>query len=352
VNSLSSDIIHEFGSQEEWNESFYFNFYDRGQDICGFMRIGLKPSKKLKDVFCFLMLPDGSVMGIKDSVAMEDNELEAKGLKLAKVEDEKKWHLEFSGELPKMHKDAEKEPVETLWFLGDYAAYHPSSARVSRMVALVFQAMGLDFGCLLKSERSAGNDVRRAGEEGLFEMLAEQNVQALGKAQFRRIVTTDPHTYHTLKHDYRRFGLDKPVYHYSELLDEAIRQGRLSLKQKLEGTAVLHDACYLGRYNGIYDPPRRVLDALGLKRLEMPRSREHSFCCGAGGGKIWMGEDEAVKERPAVNRIREALAISGVTHFVVVCPKDLGMFEDAVKTVGQEDRLKVVDLGELVFEAI
>lgn len=108
---MSSDIIHEFGSQEEWNESFYFNFYDRGQDICGFMRIGLKPNKKLKDVFCFLMLPDGSVMGIKDSVAMEDNELEAKGLKLAKVEDEKKWHLEFSGELPKMHKDAEKEPV-------------------------------------------------------------------------------------------------------------------------------------------------------------------------------------------------------------------------------------------------
>jgi hypothetical protein len=108
---LSSDVIHEFGSQEEWNESFYFNFYDRGQDICGFMRIGLKPNKKQKDVFCFLMLPDGSVMGMKDSVAMEDNELTASGLKLVKVEDEKTWRLEFSGELPKMHKDAEKESV-------------------------------------------------------------------------------------------------------------------------------------------------------------------------------------------------------------------------------------------------
>jgi hypothetical protein len=108
---LSSDVIHEFGSQEEWNESFYFNFYDRGQDICGFMRIGLKPNKKQKDVFCFLMLPDGSVMGMKDSVAMEDNELTAGGLKLVKVEDERTWHLEFSGELPKMHKDAEKESV-------------------------------------------------------------------------------------------------------------------------------------------------------------------------------------------------------------------------------------------------
>jgi len=261
--------------------------------------------------------------------------------------------FDWAKDLPQPLKDAEKEPVETLWFLGDYAAYHPSSSRVSRMVALTFQAMGLDFGCLLKGERSAGNDVRRAGEEGLFEMLAEQNMQALGKARFQRIVTTDPHTYHALKHEYARFGLDKPVFHYTEILDEAIRSGRLRLKpKKIDGAVVLHDACYLGRYNGIYDPPRRVLDALGLRRLEMPRSREHSFCCGAGGGKIWMEDDESVKERPAVNRIREALAIDGVTHFVVVCPKDLGMFEDAVKTVGAEGRLKVIDLGELVFEAI
>jgi Fe-S oxidoreductase len=260
--------------------------------------------------------------------------------------------FEWAKDLPQPIKDAEKEPVETLWFLGDYAAYHPSSARVSRMVALVFQAMGLDFGCLLKSEKSAGNDVRRAGEEGLFEMLAEQNMQALQKAQFQRIVTTDPHTYHALKHEYRRFGLEQPVYHYTELLDEAIARGRLALKEKLEGTAVLHDACYLGRYNGIFDPPRRVLAALGLTLREMPRTRENSFCCGAGGGKIWMEEDEAVKERPSVNRIREALAMSDVTHFVVTCPKDLGMFEDAVKTVGQAERLKVVDLGELVFKAV
>ena len=109
----------------------------------------------------------------------------------------------------------------------------------------------------------------------------------------------------------------------------------------------MHDACYLGRYNGIYDPPRRVIDALGLNRLEMPRSREHSFCCGAGGGRIWMGEDEHVNERPAVNRIREALAMNGVTHFVVACPKDLGMFEDAVKTVGAETRLRVVRFGRI-----
>ena len=107
----STDVIHEFGSHEEWNESFYFNFYDRGQDICGFMRIGLKPNRKEKSVFCFLMMPDGSTLGIKDAMEMENNDLEAKGLKFVKIEDDKKWRLEFSGELPKATKEGEKENV-------------------------------------------------------------------------------------------------------------------------------------------------------------------------------------------------------------------------------------------------
>ncbi len=249
-------------------------------------------------------------------------------------------------------KDASKEPVDALWFLGDYAAYHPSSSRVSKMLAQVFRAGGLDFGVLPKGEQSAGNDVRRVGEEGLFEMLAQKNMKALGNAWFIRILTTDPHTYHVLKNEYGRFGLDKPVLHYTEWLDEALHSGQLQFTRRLAGTAVFHDPCYLGRYNGIYDPPRRVIQASGLTLAEMPRNRENSFCCGAGGGKIWMEEEQGITERPAVHRIREALDVPGVTHFVVACPKDLGMFEDAVKTVGAEDRLQVVDLGELVFQAI
>ena len=105
----STDIIHEFGTHEEWNESFYFNFYDRGQDICGFMRIGLKPNKKEKSVFCFLMMPDGNVFGVKDQAVMENNDLEVAGLKFYKLEDDKKWRLEFDGELPKIAKEGEKE---------------------------------------------------------------------------------------------------------------------------------------------------------------------------------------------------------------------------------------------------
>lgn len=258
------------------------------------------------------------------------------------------WATDLSAPL----KDARKESVETVWFLGDYAAFHPSSVRVSRQVASVFQAAGLDFGILGDGEQSAGNDVRRLGEEGLFEMLAEKNMKALGKAQFQRIVTTDPHTYHALKHEYGRFGLDKPVLHYTEVLDDLLRGGKLLLKRQLEGTAVYHDPCYLGRYNGVYDPPRRIIEAVGLRRAEMPRNRENSFCCGAGGGKIWMQEEEGVHQRPALLRIKEALEVPGVTHFVVACPKDLGMFQDAVKTAGAEGRLRVADLGELVYEAM
>lgn len=260
--------------------------------------------------------------------------------------------FEWAKDLPVPLKDARKEPVETLWFVGDYAAFHPSAMRVSRMVARVFQEAGLDFGILGEAEQSAGNDVRRMGEEGLFEMLAEKNMKAIAKAQFDRIVTTDPHTYHSLKHDYRRFGLDKPVLHYTEVLDDLLQKGRLPLKQRLTTCAAYHDPCYLGRYNGIYDPPRRIIDALGMKRVEMPRHCEDSFCCGAGGGKIWMQEEKGISQRPATIRIHEVLQLPDVTDLIVACPKDLAMFQDAVKTAGAEGRLGVVDLGELVYDAM
>ncbi len=259
---------------------------------------------------------------------------------------------QWAKDLPLALVDARREPVDWLWFVGDYASYHPSSARVSRLVALLLQDAGIDFGVLQHDERSAGNDVRRVGEEGLFEMLAEKNAAALAKAQFRRIFTTDPHTLHALKHEYRRFGLQELVQHYSQLFDDLIANGTFIIRHPLKGRAVYHDPCYLGRYNGVFDPPRRVVEATGMQLMELPRNRENSFCCGAGGGKIWMDDEPGLTERPAVLRIREALDVAGVTHFVVACPKDLGMFEDAVKTVGAEDRLKVVDLAELVFDAV
>ena len=144
----------------------------------------------------------------------------------------------------------------------------------------------------------------------------------------------------------------KPVLHYTELLDELLRQGTLQIHRRLAYVVTYHDPCYLGRFNGVYEPPRRVLRALGVRLVEMPRHGPNSFCCGAGGGRIWMKDTPNIEERPAENRVKEALALPGVECLVVACPKDLVMFQDAVKTVGAEGRLRVADLGELVYEAL
>jgi Fe-S oxidoreductase len=249
-------------------------------------------------------------------------------------------------------KDARREQVEFLWYVGDYASYSPTLTDVTVKTAEVFRKAGLDFGILYDAERNAGNDVRRVGEEGLFEMLVEKNTMALSKCKYQAIVTTDPHTYNTLKNEYPRNG-DKPhpVFHYTELLDQLITSGKLKLNKKLGYKVTYHDPCYLGRYNGVYDAPRRVIEATGCELVEMPRHKDGSSCCGAGGGRIWMAEGE-IQERPSESRIHEAVKLGGVTAFVVSCPKDVSMFRDAVKTTGNESRLEVKDLIELVHAAL
>lgn len=259
-----------------------------------------------------------------------------------------KWTQPIQGRI----KDARKEPVEYLWFVGDYASYNAGLAEITRKTAEVFLAAGLDVGILYDSERNAGNDARRVGEEGLFEMLREKNQAVLGKCQYKSLVTTDPHSYNTLKHEYGlASGNGRSVLHYSELLDELIASGRIKLSKPLGHRVTYHDPCYLGRYNGIYDAPRRVIEATGCALQEMPRHGDRAFCCGAGGGRIWMEEGE-VKERPSESRIREAVGLGGVQVFVVACPKDVTMYRDALKTTGHEDRLVVKDLIELVHEAL
>jgi len=249
-------------------------------------------------------------------------------------------------------KDSRKEAVEVLWFVGDYASYSPTLTDITQKTAEVFQRAGLDFGIMYDGERNAGNDVRRVGEEGLFEMLVMDNSAAMGKSTHGTIVTTDPHTYNALKNEYPANGNPgPPVLHYSELLDQLIASGQLTFSKRLGYKVTYHDPCYLGRYNGVYDAPRRVIEATGCEVVEMPRCRDRALCCGAGGGRIWMDEGE-VKERPSEVRIHEAAALDGVQVFVVACPKDVTMYSDAVKTTGHEEHLAVKDLIELVHEAI
>jgi Fe-S oxidoreductase len=249
-------------------------------------------------------------------------------------------------------KDARREPVEYLWFVGDYASFDPALQALTRGVARLFHAAGVDFGILYEGERNAGNDVRRAGEEGLYQLLVERNAAALARARFRAVVTTDPHTYNTLRFEYPAFGAAYPVYHHTELLWQLVQQGRLAVRP-LDAVVTYHDPCYLARYAGLTEPPRQLLRALGLRLVEMRRHGRQSFCCGAGGGRIWM-TDSRVPGVPtaAEQRIAEALELPGVQYFVVACPKDVTMYRDAVKTAGAEGRIAVKEISELVTAAL
>jgi Fe-S oxidoreductase/nitrate reductase gamma subunit len=244
-------------------------------------------------------------------------------------------------------KDVRKEAADYLWFVGDHAAFDPRAAEVSQTVARLLSDADVDFGILYDGERNAGNDVRRAGEEGLFEMLRDSNVEAFESASYKRMFTTDPHSLNTLRGEY---PTDDDVLHYTALLDELISAGKINLGS-LTGKATYHDPCYLGRYQDEYEAPRRLIQATGLDVVEMGRCRENSLCCGAGGGRIWM-DDSSLAERPSENRIREAVALGDdVRFFVVSCPKDMIMYSDAVKTTGNEGRIEVIDIAQLVERA-
>lgn len=241
-------------------------------------------------------------------------------------------------------KDVRETPVEYLWFVGDYASFDPRAGEVSCSVARLMTAGGVDFGILYDGERNSGNDVRRTGEEGLFEMLREQNMEALAGAQYQKIFTTDPHSLNTLRNEY---PLESEVLHYTQVLDGLVTGGDLAVGS-LTGKATYHDPCYLGRYAQEYDAPRRLIRATGMELIDMGRCRENSFCCGAGGGRIWM-DDSGFTERPSENRIREAVALGeDVRFFVVACPKDLAMYSEAVKATGNEGRIEVVDVAQLL----
>jgi Fe-S oxidoreductase len=164
-------------------------------------------------------------------------------------------------------------------------------------------------------------------------------------------MTSDPHSLNALKNDYRHFGTGFEVLHHTALLAELLTDGRLTLAPPAGGGRVTyHDPCYLGRYNGGFDAPRDLIAAAGYSLHEMPRCREKSFCCGAGGGRIWQGDD-GVTERPSENRIREALGLGDVELFVVACPKDKVMYTAAIDALGVADRLKVMDVAELLIPA-
>lgn len=250
-------------------------------------------------------------------------------------------------------KDARREPVELLWFVGDFASLDPRNIKVSQTLARIMHHAGIDFGILYEGERNAGNDVRRAGEEVLFTDLAEANIEAISGCEFERILTSDPHSFNTIKNEYPALGGTWDVIHHTQLLLELLQSGALAPAQPLGHRVTYHDPCHLGRYNGVYDAPRDVLAAIGCELIEMPRNRDNSFCCGAGGGRIWMSElKQGDSPRPSESRIHEAIELGQIDYFVTACPKDVTMYEDAIKTSGHQGEIELREVSELVLAAL
>jgi Fe-S oxidoreductase len=246
--------------------------------------------------------------------------------------------------------DARTTPVEYLWFVGDYASTHPRVIAATRAAARVLRRAHVDFGILYDGEKNAGNDVRRAGAECMFELMERNNLQVLAGAHFANIVTTDPHSYNVLKNEYTWNGYRPAVLHLSELLERLLTAGKLPVRGEPARPVTYQDPCYLGRYNGIYDAPRHVLEKLGFPVLELPGNHASAWCCGSGGGRIWMSDFAVDEPSPSVRRIREAARIREVSRLVVACPKDLAIFSEAVKVAGLEHRLEVRDLAEVADE--
>jgi Fe-S oxidoreductase len=244
--------------------------------------------------------------------------------------------------------------VEVLWFVGDYASYHPRVQRSTRAMARLLGVLGVDFGILGPEENSDADSQRLAGERGLFEMQAEKNAAVLEKYDFDEIVTTDPHAYNALKNEYPRLGFSYPVRHYTEFLAGRLDELTSLLTHEVAAQIAYHDPCYLGRANGIYEEPRLLLRSIpGAALVEMAHIREFSLCCGGGGGGMWLDGFmwDKGKVRPADWRVREAVGV-GADILAVACPPEAPRFEDAAKTVEGAEQLVVKDIAELLVESI
>ncbi|HXY26195.1 MAG TPA: (Fe-S)-binding protein [Candidatus Acidoferrum sp.] len=238
-----------------------------------------------------------------------------------------------------------KQSADTLYFVDSITSYDDRMQAIGRATAKILRRIGLNFGILGAAEKDSGHEVRRFGEETLFRALRDENAEAIKASGVQRIVTADPHAYNALKHDYKNLPL---VEHMSQVIAREVKSGRLELKpvENANNVYTYHDPCYLGRHNQVYDDPRRVLDAIpGLKRVEMKRSRDRSFCCGGGGLMLFYEPKE--EQRMGVLRVKMA-AEAGANVIVTACPYCMVNIEDAIKVAGLEGKMSAIDLAELV----
>lgn len=241
------------------------------------------------------------------------------------------------------------EETDVLLFMGCAAAFDTRNRQVSQAFVRLLQSAKVDFAILGLDECCCGETARRLGHEYLFQVMAEQNVELLSSYKFNRIVTQCPHCFNTIKNEYPQFGGDFKIQHYTEFLAELINQtetDNLTLMQNSEiETLTLHDSCYLGRYNDIYSAPREILDATGINRVEMENEGKNGFCCGGGGGQMWLETDP--NTRINQRRLDEVLATNSQV-VATACPYCMIMFDDAIRSKGLGEEVQVLDIVEVL----
>ncbi len=243
----------------------------------------------------------------------------------------------------------ERPDADILWFVGSAQSFDDRGIKIARALARLLKKAGVDFAILGNREWGSGDTARRAGNEYLAQMMIMTNVEILNEYKPKKILTACPHTYNILKNEYPGFGADYPVVHHSEFLLDLVNQGKLIPKGGGPGAITFHDSCYLGRWNGIFDAPRQLITKMnqGRKPVEMPRSRDKGFCCGAGGGRMFM--EESLGTYINVERAREVIA----THaecVAVACPFCTTMLQDGLKEC--DSNIKVLDLAELLDQQV
>ena len=309
------------------------------QDICP---ASIEHIDKIIELRRNLVLMEGEFPGEEVMTAMEQTEVNGNplGMGYASRGD---WAEELG-----VKPLAEDPEVDVLYFVGCYASFDKRNIAVARSFVKLCQAAGVKVGILGKEEKCCGEPMRKMGNEYLYQTMAMETVEVIKAYGVRKIVTTCPHCFNTLSKDYRDFEFDLEVVPHAVFLDQLMGEGRLKIRAE-SFACTYHDSCYLGRHNGIYDPPRNLIRAAGGQLTEMAKNRDQAFCCSAGGGRIMA--EEKIGERINIKRVRMAVE-TNADQLVSNCPFCLTMFEDGVKGADVEEKLRPRDIAEVLADRL